>query len=164
MANSSATQGSADLIGDGKSLTQALLSVGLTRNSPDTPTTPAWCQDITGTQGFRDEQHKPAPIYHGPARTGAQVYAYRCGSCHERTTQGAPFPEDRLEWEQRLQQGMDVLVQHVQDGYKELMPPRGGCLNCSDNELKGAIIYILERSGIQVPTSESQDDKISGAR
>lgn len=107
---------------------------------------------VEGTRGFSDEINRPPESYKGPARSGAQVYAYRCAGCHDKTTQGAPMPGDDIEWGLRARQGMDVLMKHTIEGYKtELMPPRGSCGNCSDAELKAAVIYMLEVSGIKPP-------------
>lgn len=107
---------------------------------------------VQGTQGYRDEINRPAAPYNGAPRTGAQVYAYRCAACHDRTTQGAPMPGDDIEWGLRARQGMKVLMQHTIDGYRQLlMPPRGGCENCSDEELEAAVSYMLEKSGVKPP-------------
>jgi cytochrome c5 len=100
---------------------------------------------MEGTQGYRDEIGRAPEPYKGPPRTGAQVYAYRCASCHAKTTQGAPMPGDDVEWGLRARQGMYVLMRHTIDGYKQLlMPPRGGCGNCTDAELKAAVVYMLK--------------------
>ncbi len=110
-------------------------------------------KSLKGTQGYRDEMRQPPEPYTGPPRTGAQVYAYRCSACHSKTTQGAPMPGDDLEWGQRAKQGMDVLMQHTIHGYKQLlMPPRGGCRNCSDAELKAAVLYMLKASHVKPPS------------
>lgn len=105
-----------------------------------------------GTQGYRDEIGRPPEPYSGPPRSGADIYLYRCAACHAKTTQGAPQPGDNLEWESRARQGMGVLMQHTLEGYRNaLMPPRGGCRNCSDAELKAAVHYLLEQSGVTPP-------------
>jgi cytochrome c5 len=103
-----------------------------------------------GTTGFWEEFHRPPESYQGPPRSGQHVYEYRCKSCHGRATQGAPMPGDELEWERRSRQGMVVLMDHVKHGFKEgLMPPLGGCANCSDAELRAAVLYMLEKSSIK---------------
>ena len=103
---------------------------------------------VQGTQGFRDEIHRPPEAWKGKPRTGEQVYEYRCKACHAKSTQGAPLPDDDLEWGRRAKQGVEVLVQHAIHGYKQLlMPPRGGCENCSDEEVRRAVMYMLQRSG-----------------
>ena len=102
-----------------------------------------------GTIGYAQERYKPVPIYDGPVRTGEQVYDYACKTCHDRTTQGAPLPDDEIEWGMRARKGIEVLMQHVKEGYKDLMPEMGGCRNCSDEELLTSILYIFETSGVK---------------
>jgi len=104
--------------------------------------------DSEGTIGYAQERDRPAPLYNGPVRTGKQVYDYACKTCHDRTTQGAPLPDDDIEWGLRAGKGMEVLMQHVKEGYKGLMPAKGGCRNCSDDELRAGIMYLLETSGV----------------
>jgi cytochrome c5 len=105
--------------------------------------------DTEGTIGYAQERFKPAPVYNGPVRSGKQVYDYACKTCHDRTTQGAPLPNDEIEWGMRARKGMKVLLQHVKEGYKGLMPEKGGCRNCSDEELLAGVLYILETSGVE---------------
>jgi cytochrome c5 len=105
--------------------------------------------DTGGTIGYAQERYKPAPVYNGPVRSGKQVYDYACKTCHDRTTQGAPLPNDEIEWGMRARKGMKVLLQHVKEGYKGLMPEKGGCRNCSDEELLAGVLYILETSGVE---------------
>ena len=108
-------------------------------------------QPLEGTQGYRDEIRRPPEPYTGPPRSGAQVYASWCATCHQRTTQGAPMPGDDIQWGLRARQGMGVLMEHTINGYNQwLMPPRGGCGNCSDAELKAAVTYMLKQSGIEI--------------
>lgn len=102
-----------------------------------------------GTIGYAQERYNPAPVYTGLIRTGKQVYDYACKTCHDRTTQGAPLPDDDVEWGMRAVKGMEVLMQHVKEGYKELMPENGGCRNCSDEELRAGILFMLDSSGVK---------------
>jgi len=123
----------------------SLLAAGFSAAAP--PAGP-----VEGTQGYRDEIGRPPDPYTGPPRSGAEVYAYRCAACHAKTTQGAPMPGDELEWGLRARQGMALLMAHTIEGYRRgLMPPRGGCGNCSDSELRAAVRYMLQQSGIAPP-------------
>ncbi|OYV76195.1 MAG: hypothetical protein B7Z66_09575 [Chromatiales bacterium 21-64-14] len=110
-----------------------------------------------GTTGFSSEVYrKPAP-HAGSPRSGESVYEYRCAGCHAKNSFGAPVPGDRRDWGQRAQQGMDVLLDHAIHGYrKEFMPPRGGCLSCTDGELRAAIVYMLKRSGVKISTEQTK--------
>gem|GEM_PF-1019905 len=130
----------------------AALAVSVFAFGPCAAAVPASAQPtIETTRGFQDEINRPPEPYRGPQRNGSQVYSYRCMSCHARTTQGAPMPGDDIEWGMRAKQGMRVLMEHVINGYnRKLMPPRGGCSNCNDAELRAAVVYMLEKSGIKV--------------
>jgi len=108
-------------------------------------------EKVKGTRGYIDERNKPIAPYSGPTRNGQQVYNEACATCHNRTTQGAPLPDDDVEWGYRIKKGKDVLIRHVMEGYKELMPVKGGCRNCSEEEVLAAIDFILQSSGIETP-------------
>lgn len=108
------------------------------------------------TQGYRDERFRAPEPYRGPARPGELVYKDYCKTCHRRSTQGAPMPGDRIEWQLRVRQGMEKLMQHTINGYKQLlMPPRGGCRTCSDEELWAAVDYMLKKSHVRVTNDVS---------
>jgi cytochrome c5 len=112
-------------------------------------------QEVKGTTGYAQERYKKPPPYTGPPRSGAQLYEGYCKTCHARSTQGAPLPDDDIQWSIRLRQGVDVLVGHTINGYKELMPARGGCRNCSDAEIRAAVMYMLNTSGALAAQRES---------
>ncbi len=137
----------APVLTDKGGLIEALKREGLARSDAMDPKDP-WC--VEGTTGYSQERFKEPPAYSGPPRTGEQVYQYRCKSCHAKSTQGAPLPDDEMEWGLRVRKGMDVLINHVINGYKELMPARGGCGNCSDEELRAGIMYMLNASGVKL--------------
>jgi cytochrome c5 len=40
---------------------------------------------------------------------------------------------------------MKVLLEHTLTGYKA-MPPKGGCADCSEQDLENAIAYIISKS------------------
>lgn len=135
-----------------RSMLAALVVLGVTLNAFAANASTSSTKKPEGTQGYRDEMHRPPEPYKGPPRTGAQVYSYRCAACHAKTTQGAPMPGDDIQWGMRARQGMHVLMDHTIHGYnQQLMPPRGGCGNCSNAELKAAVVYMLEQSGIEPP-------------
>jgi cytochrome c5 len=122
----------------------AALSLVLTTGALGAESVPNAGKPASTTTGFWQEFHTRSPAPGGGARSGEQVYEYRCKGCHGRNTQGAPLPGDRDEWRQRAKHGMEVLMIHTVRGYKEgLMPPRGGCRNCSDAELKAAVLYMM---------------------
>ena len=77
----------------------------------------------------------------GP-KSGDQVYNSSCSACHGAGVMGAPKMGDAAAWAPRLAQGLDALVDHAINGFNA-MPAKGGCMACSDDEIKAAIDYML---------------------
>jgi cytochrome c5 len=82
------------------------------------------------------------------AKSGEQVYNATCTACHSTGVAGAPKTGDKAAWEPRLAQGVDALVGSSVKG-KGAMPPKGGNAGLSDDEIKSAVQYMLEKSGFQ---------------
>lgn len=84
----------------------------------------------------------PPPVAEstGP-RGGADVYTANCSACHASGVGGAPKMGDAI-WKELSQQGVDTLLQTVISG-KGIMPPKGGCASCSDDELKLAVEHMM---------------------
>jgi len=82
----------------------------------------------------------------GP-RSGEQVYNASCMACHASGVAGAPKLGDKAAWEPRATKGIDGLLATATSGLNA-MPPKGTCADCSDDELKGAIEYILSQTGL----------------
>ncbi|MGW8311273.1 MAG: c-type cytochrome [Thiogranum sp.] len=79
-------------------------------------------------------------------RSGEEVFNAHCVACHGTGVAGAPKVGDSAAWAPRAAQGIDPLLQHATNGLNA-MPPKGTCMACSDAELKGAIEYMLSKSG-----------------
>lgn len=77
-----------------------------------------------------------------PART----YTQTCAACHNSGAAGAPRFGNSEDWSARLEKGFDTLVQHTIEGYNNIMPPRGMCFNCTDEQLAEVVQYILDES------------------
>jgi cytochrome c5 len=94
----------------------------------------------------------PAPVTPAPvatARSGKQVYDSACFACHATGAAGAPKFGDKAAWAPRIAQGMDTLITHALNGFQGatgVMPPRGTCAACSDDELKAAITYMVDNA------------------
>jgi len=76
----------------------------------------------------------------------AQVYQARCYACHGTGAAQAPLLGDVIEWEVRLEKGLDTVVQNAINGLNGSMPPRGLCAECSDDNLKTIVDYMIEMS------------------
>lgn len=80
----------------------------------------------------------------GP-RSGEAVFNSACTACHSTGAAGAPKIGDSAAWAPRIDKGMDALMKSALNGLNA-MPPRGTCGNCSDDELKNAIEYMISKS------------------
>ncbi len=81
-------------------------------------------------------------------RSGALLYRQYCATCHASGAAGAPQvgKENRLYWSHEVEEeGFETLVQEAIHGINA-MPPRGNCYDCSDQEIRNAVIYMLQLS------------------
>lgn len=79
------------------------------------------------------------------AADGQAVYQKSCQSCHATGVAGAPKLGDKEAWAPRISMGIDALLASAIKG-KNAMPPKGACMNCSDEELKAAIEYMVSQA------------------
>ncbi len=85
----------------------------------------------------------PAPAAGAAAeRTGEQVVAAACGSCHQSGERGAPRIGDRNAWIQRVKRGLDAVHASALKGHAG-MPARGGMAELSDTEVKRAVEFMM---------------------
>jgi cytochrome c5 len=117
----------------------------------------------------------PAVVSEGP-KSGAEVVTAICAACHATGAAGAPKIGSSEEWTPRLDKGYDALVQSAINGLNA-MPARGGDPNLSDEEIRGAVMYMLTETGLQVegapvteapapatqPPAPSQEPNVAGA-
>lgn len=78
----------------------------------------------------------------GP-RSGADIYNASCVACHGSGVLGAPKLHNGGDWAPRLEKGFDTVWQNALNGVGG-MPPMGTCGNCSDDDIKAAIEYMIE--------------------
>lgn len=76
-------------------------------------------------------------------RSGEEVYNQFCFACHATGVGGAPKVGDIAAWEPRISKGMDTLWSTMQNGLNA-MPAKGTCMNCSDDELRASMNYLVE--------------------
>jgi len=75
--------------------------------------------------------------------SGAEIYQKYCAVCHTSGVAGAPRKGDKSAWQQRGGMAkLDDLVRSAIKG-KNAMPARGTCTQCSDEEIKAAVIYLM---------------------
>jgi len=88
----------------------------------------------------------PEPV--ATLMTGPQVYNAACIACHGAGIGGAPVFGDAAAWAPRIAKGSDMLVQHALEGFTDVgfMPPKGGRVDLSDQEIRDAVNYMVEQS------------------
>jgi len=79
-------------------------------------------------------------------RDGKSVYETKCFACHATGAAGAPKLGDAANWNARLaERGVDGMYKSAIGGF-QAMPPKGACMDCSDDEMKAAVDHILANS------------------
>lgn len=73
------------------------------------------------------------------------TYNTKCVACHATGAAGAPKLGDAAAWAPRASLGMDALLASVKNG-KGAMPPKGLCMDCTDEQFTGAIQFMLDNS------------------
>jgi cytochrome c5 len=102
--------------------------------------------DTTAVSTTMAQADTAAAAEQGP-RTGEQVYQQFCSTCHKTGVANAPKFADKAAWEPRIAKGKDVLYQSAMNGVAgTAMTPKGSCMNCSDDELKAAVDYMVENA------------------
>lgn len=82
-------------------------------------------------------------------RSGEEVYTSKCSVCHASGAAGAPKLGEAGPWEPRLaERGIDGLYTSSITGFNG-MPAKGLCMDCSDDEIKAAVNYMLTQSGLE---------------
>lgn len=80
---------------------------------------------------------------------GESVYNSGCGACHATGVAGAPKTGDKDAWTARVTQDKETLYGHAINGYQGeagVMPPKGGFMNLSDDDVKSAVDYMVGAS------------------
>jgi cytochrome c5 len=80
-------------------------------------------------------------------RSGEEVYNAACMACHATGAAGAPMLGDVAAWAPRIGKGTDALHDAGINGVAGTgMIAKGGCMNCSDEEVMAAVDYMVTGS------------------
>ena len=80
-------------------------------------------------------------------RSGEDVYNAACMACHSAGIAGAPKVGDQVAWAGRIGKGMDALYDSGINGVAGTgMIARGGCVDCSDDEIRLAVDFMVDGS------------------
>ncbi len=96
-------------------------------------------------------QPEPATLLEesATAAIGEVTYVQSCAVCHKTGTGGAPVMGEAFYWKDRIAQGTETLYRHALEGFQGtegVMPPKGGFMNLSDDEVRAAVDYMVEQS------------------
>lgn len=117
---------------------------------------------LSGVSGFlfslyRHPSLVESRLFHSPASfvkqiqgdkdAGRKIFNEFCASCHAEKpfiSVNAPRINDKKRWDAYRKLGIEKLVaMAIQGG--GAMPARGGCFECSDEQVREAVEYILPR-------------------
>ena len=143
-------------IGDPAAQTQAPAQTAATTaaaatqaEAPKTETTTA-AADTTATDSAAQTTETQTAAASGGAvdiAAGEQIYQTACFACHMTGVAEAPKLDDPVAWEPRLAQGMAGLLQSSING-KGAMPPKGGFAHLTEDDLRNAIGFMLDKAGV----------------
>ena len=78
------------------------------------------------------------------AKTPESVYNTYCQICHAKGLNNAPLFGDAKAWAPHIAKGKDTLYQSALKGFNNgAMPPKGTCMDCSDDDIKATVDYLV---------------------
>lgn len=81
------------------------------------------------------------------AKDPQTVYNTFCMACHATGANNAPMLGNKEAWAPRIAKGIDVLYQSALAGFNNgAMPPKGLCMDCTEDELKATVDHIVSQS------------------
>ena len=101
-------------------------------------------EDTKDTQPVQKDEETP-PVETAEV-AGKTIYEQYCQVCHQAGVAGAPKFQDEASWKPKLEgRTIDDLLSVAITGINA-MPPKGTCMDCSEDDLKAAIEYMLPQS------------------
>lgn len=80
----------------------------------------------------------------GGSQDPQQIYNTYCVACHGTGANNSPIMGDGAAWQPRIDKGLDELYLNAINGFNNnTMPAKGLCMNCSDDEVRATVDYIL---------------------
>ena len=75
-----------------------------------------------------------------------KTYMQSCFACHNSGAAGAPKVGDAEDWTARLEKGFDAVVANAINGLNGVMPPKGLCFTCTEEDLRAIVQYMVDNS------------------
>jgi len=132
------------------SLATMLGACGKKESTPESaaPAVPEAAAPAPAAMEKHDETaNKPEELAANDA--GKKGFGATCSLCHASGAAGAPIFGNKADWDPRIAQGMDVLYKHAIEGFtgaKGVMPARGGATTLSDDDVKAAVNYMVDKA------------------
>jgi len=74
-----------------------------------------------------------------------KIYSETCSACHANDALGAPVLGDKDAWSEVLKKGVDVVQKNALNGING-MPPKGGNMDLTDEQLKSVVNFMIQSS------------------
>ena len=107
---------------------------------------------VSSTANSAKEAVKEVAEHVANIDNGKKVYDKVCVACHMTGVAGAAPLKDKKRWEENAALGMEALVNIAIKGNPKgkygVMPARGTCNDCSDEDLADAVAYMLKEAGV----------------
>ena len=87
----------------------------------------------------------PPVVETGAVHPGKAAYEASCSACHANAAIGAPVVGDKEAWVTVMEKGLDTVYANGINGINA-MPPRGGNMDLSDDQMKEIMDYMIEAS------------------
>ena len=103
--------------------------------------------DLSGdaNQPLSVERSLPKVENTASTKPGQVTYEASCSACHANAAIGAPVVGDKAAWENVLTKGIDKVYHNGINGING-MPPKGGNMDLTDDQMKEVIDYMISSS------------------
>jgi len=85
-----------------------------------------------------------AEVSVGP-RSAEDIYK-TCAGCHDTGAANAPVVGNIEHWAPRISKGLETLIANAINGTAGGMPAKGLCMDCTNDEIKATVEFMLEKS------------------
>ena len=106
---------------------------------------------------YQSEEYKT--LDQNNLNSGEAIWAVACFRCHMYGTNGAVLLQEKEYWDATASKGIDKLFESVWEGKEGeygIMPAKGFCNLCSEEEIKNSIFYIFHLAKKVQATSKSK--------
>ncbi len=98
-------------------------------------------------QGVEQVEAAVSAVVEKTSASGQDIYQKSCVGCHGTGAANAPKLGDTAAWKTRIDKGMDALYASAVNGVPgTAMMAKGTCGACSEEELRSAVDYMVEKS------------------